>query len=180
MEIWKKVIDYEENYEISSYGRLKSLDRYVNGRYGLRFAKGKIIKPTVCTNGYLEYALHRDGEKKIVLAHRLVAQHFIPNPNNYPEVNHIDENIQNNRMDNLEWLTSKQNANYGTRNQRCKDCNKQYFKPVLQYDLEGNLIKEYETLGDASRDIKGDISAIIRVCKNRQNIAYGYIWKYKY
>lgn len=180
-EIWKKVNSYEGWYEISNFGRLKSLDRYVNkGNGNVRIAKGKIIKPTLCTNGYLEYVLYKNGVKKVVLAHRLVAQHFIPNPENKLEVNHIDENIQNNRVDNLEWLTSKENANYGTRNKKCRDCNKKYFKPVLQYDLEGNFIKEYETLGDASRYINGDISAIIRVCKKRQNIAYGYIWKYKY
>ena len=132
-----------------------------------------------CTNGYLEYILRKNGKHKVFLAHRLVAKYFLDNPENKPEVNHLDEDITNNNANNLEWCTSKENANYGTRNKRCREMNKKQFKPIVQYDLKGNKIMEYKTMGEASRTIKGDISAIIRVCKGKQKTAYNYIWKYK-
>lgn len=110
----------------------------------------------------------------------MVATYFIDNPQNKAEVNHLDENIANNCVENLEWCTSKENANYGTRNQRCREHNtKQLPKPVIQFDLKGNKIREYETLGEASRAIKGDISAIIRACKGKQKTSYNYVWQYK-
>ena len=177
-EIWKEVKDYEDYYEISNYGRLRSKDRLIMGRYDLRFAKGKVIKPTKCTNGYMEYQLHKDGRVKSFLAHRLVAKHFIENPYNLPEVNHLDENIENNNIDNLQWCTSKENANYGSRNKKCRECNRKYFKAVVQKDLQGNFIKKYESMGQASKEINGDISAIIRVCKGKQKTCYGYKWEY--
>lgn len=152
-EIWKKVIDYEDCYEISNLGRLRSKDRLIKNCQGEYLKRGTIIKLTKCTNGYLEYILHRDGKIKVFLVHRLVAKHFLPNPNNLPQINHLDENITNNRIDNLQWCTPKENANYGTRNQRCKQNNIKQQKPIIQLDLKGNKIKEYATIGDASREI---------------------------
>lgn len=99
IEQWKKITN--TNYEISNFGRL--------------MRNNKIIKPVKCSNGYLEYFLWKDGKRSVYLAHRLVAKYFIPNPNNLPQINHKDENIQNNNINNLEWCTSKYNANYGSR-----------------------------------------------------------------
>lgn len=181
-EIWKAVKDYENIYEISNLGRLRSKDRYIKNGNGYRISKGKIIKPIKCINGYLEYALNdkeNNKKRKMILAHRLVAMHFIQNPDNKPEVNHLDENIENNRVDNLEWCTSKENANYGTRNQRCKNVNLDKCKKVLQIDLKNNIVKEFNSIGDAGRNINGDISSIIRVCKGKQKTAYNYKWQYK-
>ena len=180
MEIWKEVKDFEGIYEISNYGRLKSKDRYVSrGRNTIRFSKGKIIKPVICRNGYLEYQLRKDGKRKVFLAHRLVAETFISNPKNLPQINHLDENITNNNVTKLQWCTAQENANYGTRNKRAKISNRNQQKAVLQLDLDGEYINEFECIGDASRAINGDISAIIRVCKGKNKTAYGYIWKYK-
>ena len=176
-EIWKNLED-TSFYQISNYGRFRSKDRYVKNGNGKRFAKGMIIKPVLTTNGYLEYAYTVGNTKKIKLAHRLVAKAFIPNPNNYPQINHKDENIKNNNVNNLEWCTAKYNANYGSRNARCLEGNKRFFKKVKQFDKNHNLIKEYQSLGIASREINGDISAIIRVCKGKQKTAYNYIWEY--
>lgn len=178
-EIWKEIKNFENYYEISNKGRLRSKDRIIRNGQGNYLKKGQIVKPIKCTNGYLEYALKKNGKYKIFLAHRLIATYFIPNPDNKPEVNHLDEDITNNCVENLEWCTSKENANYGTRNKRCKENNKKQCKPIIQLDLKGNRIKEYKTIGDASREVKGDISAIIRVCKGRQKTAYNYIWQYK-
>lgn len=176
-EIWKPIKDYEDSYEISNLGRVRSKERYVktcgNGR---RLVKAQIIKPMVCTNGYLEAALSRNKQRKVILLHRLVAMHFIDNPLNYPEINHKDEDVTNNRADNLEWCTSKYNANYGTRNQRCME--KAIKKPVRQLSLNGDFIAVYPMISEAARTTGIDESQIIRVCKGRNITAGGYKWEY--
>lgn len=177
-EIWKDIVGYEDAYQISNMGRFRSKDRYraVCGG-GKRFVKGKILKPTRCKNGYLEVDLRNDQGRKVILLHRVVAQHFIPNPDNLPEVNHKDEDITNCRVDNLEWCTSKYNANYGTRNQRCLANNPQK-RAVIQCDMDGNEIRRYETIKEAADAVSVDGSAITRVCKGKQSHSRGYKWKY--
>ena len=176
-ELWKDIIGFEEFYQISNKGRVMSKDRYVRTcGNGKRLSKGRIIKPIICTNKYLEAHLHVDGNITVKLIHRLVAEHFIPNTEGFPEVNHKDENPQNNNVENLEWCTSKYNANYGTRNQRM--VKEKYLKPVIMMDLEGNEIKRFKSLGEATRETGFDISAIIRVCKGRKRTSMGYKWAY--
>lgn len=176
-EIWKPIKGFEDCYEISSEGRISSKERYVRvcGN-GQRLVKRKIIKPTICKNGYLEAHLCKNGKRKVFLLHRLVAMHFIDNPMNYPEVNHKDENITNNNIDNLEWCTSKYNANYGTRNQRCME--KVIKKPVKQISIKGNLITIFPAIKEAARSTGIDESQIIRVCKGRNQTAGGFKWEY--
>ena len=121
-EIWKPVVGYEGLYEVSSYGRVKSLDRYVkysDGRIYLH--KGKVLSLAKDKNGYFVVSLYFNGKHNTIKVHRLVAQAFIPNPDNLPEVNHLDEDKTNNRVENLEWCDHKYNMNYGTRNIRSKD-----------------------------------------------------------
>jgi len=101
-EIWKDIKNYEKLYKISNYGRLFS------------YKSNKILRYSVRPNGYLKYSLYKNGRYEHISMHRLVAQAFIPNPNNYQIVNHIDENKTNNQVDNLEWCISKYNVNYGT------------------------------------------------------------------
>lgn len=124
MEIWKKI---DERYEISSYGRVKSLERDVRRRYGFRHKKESILKPQIIgrRQGYYAVYLYDEKAKKQVwrYVHRLVAEAFIPNPNNYEEVNHKDENTFNNNVENLEWCDRKYNANYGTIKERIKNTN---------------------------------------------------------
>lgn len=124
MEIWKKI---DERYEISSYGRVKSLERDVRRRYGFRHKKEQILKPQILggKQGYYAVYLYDEKTKKQVwrYVHRLVAEAFIPNPNNYEEVNHKDENKLNNNVENLEWCTSRYNSNYGTVKERIKNTN---------------------------------------------------------
>lgn len=176
-EVWKDVNEYEDYYQISNFGRIRSKDRFVNVcGGGQRFIKGKIIKPIVCKNGYLEAFLNKQGKREVFLLHRLVAIHFIENPQGLPEVNHKDENIHNCRADNLEWCTSKYNANYGTRNERMVIGRES--KPVNQYDKDGKLIKRWDRMSDACREVGADISSMIRVCKGKQRTCVGYIWKY--
>ena len=120
MEIWKNIVGYEGKYQISNLGRVKSL----KDRYGYR---ERILKPSTNKRGYKKVVLVKVGEKrKTFLVHRLVAEAFIPNPNNYSEVNHKDENPSNNNVDNLEWCTRKYNINYGTAIERATEKKKGY------------------------------------------------------
>lgn len=176
-EIWKSINETNGYYEISNLGNVRTIDRYarVCGG-GKRIVKGKPIKPMICSNGYLELQASIEGKRRIFMIHRLVAQYFIPNPNNLPEVNHKDENPQNNHVDNLEWCTPKYNCNYGTRNQRCME--KVIKKPVRQLSLDGKLIAVFPMVSEAMRATGINNSQIIRVCKGTNITAGGYKWEY--
>ena len=110
-EIWKPIKNYENEYQVSNLGRIKSLERYDKFN---RHIIEKILIPRIHTGGYLRVGLN----KKDFYIHRLVAEAFIPNPNDYPQVNHKDENSTNNNVSNLEWCTQKYNVNYGTLKER--------------------------------------------------------------
>lgn len=119
-EIWKDIKNYKGYYQASNFGRIRSVDRYIkqyNGySYSTRIYRGKILKFTIGTRGYLKVVLQKQRKAKTYNVHRLVAETFIPNPKNLPQVNHKDENKLNNSIDNLEWCTSKYNINFGERN----------------------------------------------------------------
>ena len=117
-EIWKPVVGYEGLYEVSSLGRARSLGRFVSIN---RFLKGRILRLCYNAKGYLRAQLSSNNKAKMYMVHRLVAIAFLPNPDNLPEVNHIDEDKTNNSVENLEWCDGKYNVNYGTRNDRIRD-----------------------------------------------------------
>lgn len=118
MEEWKSIPGYEGLYEVSSYGRVKSLDRYDSRNC---FRKGRILKQNNDGRGYMSVQLCLNGKIKKYLVHRLVAQTFIPNPDNLPEVNHKDENPENNSVTNIEWCNRSYNINYGTRKDKVRE-----------------------------------------------------------
>lgn len=173
-EIWRDVIGYEGLYQVSNYGRVKSLN-YHGGK------KEKVLKPGKDRCGYLYVVLCKEGSHKKYKVHRLVAQAFIPNPNNYPCVNHKDENKTNNCVDNLEWCTYKYNTNYGTCIERSANSriNDKRSKPVLQYSLEGNFIKKWPSGREIQRQLGFNQGGISNCCLGKCNTAYGYIWRYK-
>ena len=111
--IWKPVKGYEELYEVSDTGLVKSCERVVHDSYHKtnKLYGGKLLNPTLTEKGYLQVTLNNKTQKTYGI-HRLVAEAFISNPNNYHVVNHIDENKQNNNVENLEWCTQKQNLEY--------------------------------------------------------------------
>ena len=167
-EYWKPVVGYEGLYEVSNWGRVKSLNYNHTG-------KGKILKQHQCMDGYKSVMLYKDGKRKIILVHRLVAQAFIPNPNDYKEVNHKDEDKTNNSVDNLEWCDRLYNVRYGTGIERRS---KTQSKPVLQYDLEGNFIKEWKSVTECG--INGyDQGHVAACCRGERKTHRGYIWRYK-
>ena len=118
IEEWRPIEGYEGLYEVSSYGRVRSLDKYDSMN---RFLRGRILRLFTDGLGYLRAQLYSNSKRKSFLVHRLVAQAFIPNPDNLPQVNHRDENPSNDNVDNLEWCDGKYNVNYGTRIDRIRD-----------------------------------------------------------
>lgn len=116
-EIWKDVHGYEGIYKISNLGRILSLSRfihYVSGNH--KYSKDRILKNHLFKNGYYYVSLSKNKMAKRFLLHRLLAEHFIPNPNNYPCINHIDTDQTNNSLHNLEWCTHKQNMEHAAKN----------------------------------------------------------------
>lgn len=123
-EIWRPVNGYEGRYEVSNYGRVKSLQRTIYRKDSDKVhytQKEKILKPTLTNYGYLRINLCNGVSYKSKFVHVLVAEAFIPNPNNYPIINHKDENKQNNIPENLEWCSYQYNCLYGTRLERWKE-----------------------------------------------------------
>lgn len=172
-EEWKPIPDYEGLYEVSSLGNIRSLDRFMYSKRWNKesLIKGRILKPTLYKNGYLRVELtDKDGNRKKYPVHKLVADAFIPNPNNYPQVNHKDEIKTNNNVSNLEWCTAKYNINYGTWKER-------HYKKIAQYDLNGNLIATYKSLTDAEKE-GFTLCQISKCCNNKQDTHKGYRWTF--
>ena len=111
-EIWKDIKGYEGAYQVSNLGRVRSLTRKVKTFNGVRTSKGQLLKPLKTNTGYYRVDLKQNQKDKYMSIHRLVAEAFIPNPNNYPIINHKDNNPQNNCVENLEWCTQSYNVKY--------------------------------------------------------------------
>jgi len=167
-EIWKPVNGYEGIYEISNLGRVKSLNYRRTGNE-------KILKQVKKTKGYLALTLYKNGSYKQHRIHRLVADAFIPNPDNLPQVNHIDEDVTNNRVDNLEWCDNKYNCNYGNRTKRSATS---HYKKINQYDLDGKFIKTWSSIKNIESELGFYGSKISDCCRGRNKTSYKYIWRY--
>ena len=177
-EVWKDIKGYEGLYKISNYGRIKSLERIIPTKINnndFKLKREKILSPSKSKNGYLRICLFKNGNKKTYSIHRLVAQAFIPNPNNLPEVNHKDESKENNRVDNLEWCNNIYNQNYGTRKERIS---KNKSKKVNQYDLNGIFIKTWNSLTQVEKELGLWQQNITKCCQGKYKTVGGYIWRY--
>ena len=198
-EIWKPIMGYEGLYEVSNLGRVRSLDRIDSNNHPL---KGVILKPYISNSGYLLVGLYKQQKRDRKLLHRLVAEAFIPNPDNKPEIDHIntiktdntvflnEDGSINYEKTNLRWTTRKENINnpltktkmqinarkpskgkYGKKHHRSK--------PIIQYDKEGNFIKEWDCANDVERVLGISNKHIGSVCLGKRKSCGGYIWKYK-
>lgn len=177
MEEWRDIEGYEGLYQVSNKGRVKSLDKYVDNRWGTKqFVKGKVLT-NVKTQGYWYVGLNKNGKYKRHRIHRLVAEAFIPNPNNLLEVNHKDENPDNNTVENLEWCDHSYNINYGTRNKRV---GYHFLKKVCKMDLNGLTLKIYASLTEASNDNNLSISRISDCCNNKPHCLTGGGFKWSF
>ena len=165
-ELWKDIKNWEGFYQVSNLGRVRSLRR----------GKTRILRPLRKGGGYFRVELCFNGEKHNCSIHRLVATAFIPNPLNLPVINHKDENPSNNAASNLEWCTHKYNMNYGTCKARIVE---KLSKPVVQYSLSGEFIKEWRSIKEIERQTNFIGGAISRCCNMKQKSSYGFVWRFK-
>lgn len=172
-EIWKDISGYEGLYQVSNLGRVKSLGNRSNH-------KKPMIKSLQNRNGYYSITLYKNSKTKTTGVHRLVAEAFIPNPDNLPEVNHKDENKLNNRVDNLEWCNKKYNINYGHSavNRRIQNRERGLSMSKKVLCVETGVI--YPSITEAYRQTGIGQKEIINVCKGKPHYktAGGYHWKY--
>lgn len=159
-ETWKDIKGYEGLYQVSNIGNIKNIKR------------NKLLKLNTHKQGYNVVNLCKCGKVKKYLVHRLVAEAFIPNTENKPQVNHIDGNKKNNNIDNLEFVTNSENTIHAYRTGL--KCNA---KRVKQLDLQGRFIKEWESMLQASRELKISYGIINECVSGKRKTARGYIWK---
>lgn len=176
-EYWKPVVGYENLYEVSNLGRIRSFDRWVKSKNGsIRICRGRILKPYTNKDGYLCVVLSKNNKQKTFRVNRLVAQAFLDNPNNLPQVNHKDENKQNNNVENLEFCDCKYNINFGTAIARRS---KTISKAVVQYTLDGTFVREWPSAMDAEREGGFRSECICMCCKGKIKTHKGFIFLYK-
>jgi len=172
-EIWKKIKGYEEYYEVSNLGRIRSLDRLRwNGR-GYQKQLGAIKRQTVNNMGYYVVGLSKDGKNTLFLVHRIIAEAFIPNPKNLPLVNHIDGNKLNITLENLEWSTHAKN------NAHAIESGLNIVKKKIKgIHTKTNEIVYFESAREADRVLKIGYKNISACLTGRQHTAGGYKWEF--
>lgn len=167
-EVWKDVEDYEGYYTVSNLGNVYSIKTR------------RVLKYSLNTQGYPTISLSKEGVKKSFTIHNIVANTFLLKEVNSLQVNHKDENKLNNEVTNLEFITPKENANYGSRNLRVIQNRTGKYKPkkVLKLDLNMQALQNFESIADAARELGVKNSAIRRVCEGERNKVHNFIYKY--
>lgn len=179
-ELWRDVLGFEGIYNVSNYGRVKRLKRHPkDGKKSIM--RDRILSPRKDKDGYLHVCLTRDGKMKKMLVHRIVLSAFVPNPNNLPMVNHKNEVRDDNRLENLEWCDAKYNNSYGTAVEKRKIAQRQCYNKVVkvhQYTLNGEYIKGFSTIVDASLETGICRTDIQYAMKGKMSRAGNFQWLY--
>ena len=183
MENWKDIKDYEGFYQVSDCGRIKSLARDIycqNGTFHYH-AEERILVPCLNKYGYANVNLCKNGKRKNITVHRLVAESFLQNPENKSQINHKNEVKTDNVVENLEWCDAKYNANYGTRNERIIQ-NRRSFKfgdnPQAKLVFCVELNKTFDCAKRAQEELGISVSSISQACNGKTKTAGGFHWKY--
>ena len=164
-EVWK-IMKEHSNYEVSNLGKIKNK------------TTGRIRKTSTNNKGYEQFIVYIDKKPKTFYVHRVVANNFLENFNNLPEVNHKDENKLNNCVDNLEWCDGCYNLHYGTRIERIINKKKPLYIKIIQKDKNKNIIKIWENIDEIVCNNNYHRSNIYKCCQGKLKTAYGYIWDY--
>lgn len=170
-EVWKPIKNYEELYEVSNLGNVRSF----------KYNRIIVLKPHYTNKKYFAVGLYKKSKIKTFQVHRLVAEAFIPNPENKPQVNHINGIKTDNRVENLEWCTNQENVIHAFKTglEIVKRGGEHHSsKKVNQYDLNGNFIKRWDCITDIQRKLNINRHCVINCCKKKQYTAGGYKWEY--
>lgn len=172
-EKWKDIVGYEGIYQVSNLGRVKSLSNNFS-------RKEKILKNHKNSGGYLRVVLSKNRKVKRYYIHRLVSEYFIDNPNNLPQTDHINTDRTDNRVENLRWVTHKENMNNPLTIDKINKMNKRSSKPIIQFSKDGEFIRKWDSAMDAQRELGIKQGGIRECCKGKRKTAGGYIWRYYY
>lgn len=185
-EVWRDIKGYKNIYQVSTFGRIKSLERISWNGHKWHGHKGRIIKQGILPSGYLKVSLCKDGKIKTILVHRIVSFAFIENKYNKLEVNHINGVKHENIISNLEWVTHSENGvhSYRKLGRKVKGIgglgnNNPNSKAVIQYDLSGNFISEYGGQAEAARILNISQQGISLCCLGKINNIKDFIFKFK-
>jgi hypothetical protein len=185
VEIWKPVMGYEGLYEVSNLGRVRSLERIVQcGKGNIRVDRETIKTATPNRQGYLRINLYNHSKYQTRTIHRLVAEAFIPNPENKPQVDHINTDKTDNRVENLRWVDKQENQlNEITRNKmsvsRTGGKSTRHSNPAkLQFSKDNTFIRKWDNAREASTVVGCSRQVINDCCAGRCKSAGGYVWKH--
>lgn len=171
-EVWADVKGYEGSYQVSNASNVRSVTRTIVYNDGRQYIyPSKIMTQLKTVKGYYTVNLTLHNKTKRCYVHRLVAEAFIPNPENKPQVNHKDTNKSNNDISNLEWCTNEENIRHAYNNNLIPNR-----RPVLQYDLEGHFIRRWNSITEVKKEL--NINHISDVCNGKRNKCGGYVWRY--